>query len=440
MSVTGWGGDYHLASFQAEVTAPIGHALMGGGIAPASEVVDPLYCKGVVLLGSDKPFVVASIDWCEIRNAAYDRWREALANAAGTDRERVFFSCIHQHDTPVADLEAQRLLDQAGLEQSLCDVAFHEDCVQRVSEALKAALKNPMVITHYGIGQANVDKVASNRRVLLPGGKVGFPRNSATLDPEVRAADVGTIDPYLKTLSFWNGEKPVAGLSFYAVHPMSYYGKGGVSYDFVGMAREKLQRERPEVFQMYLSGCSGDVTAGKFNDGSPENRPVLADRIYDAMKKSWDATKTYPIESLDFRWVDLKLPVRSSSGFTEEAMTQRLNDPEQTTFQRNLAAMGLAWKKRVDSGQPIDVSCLDFGKAQFLLMPAESFVQYQLEAQKMRPDSFVVVAGYGECGPGYIPSFEATREGFIDAHIWCWVDPGSDRPMIEAMREALDAH
>ncbi|MCA9447879.1 MAG: hypothetical protein KC931_12240, partial [Candidatus Omnitrophica bacterium] len=157
LSVTGWGGDYHLASFQAEVTAPIGHALMGGGIAPASEVVDPLYCKGVVLLGSDKPFVVASIDWCEIRNAAYDRWRETLANAAGTDRERVFFSCIHQHDTPVADLEAQRLLDQAGLEQSLCDVAFHEDCVQRVSEALKAALKNPIVVTHYGIGQANVD-------------------------------------------------------------------------------------------------------------------------------------------------------------------------------------------------------------------------------------------------------------------------------------------
>ena len=429
--------EYRLATFQAEVTAPIGHALMGGGIAPASEVVDPLDCIGVVLIGPDKPVIMAAIDWCELRNDAYDRWREALAEAAGTDRERVLFSCVHQHDAPIADLEAQRLLDEVGLVKSLCDVEFHEHCVRSVASALEQSLSKTVPITHYGIGQSEVEKVASNRRVLMPGGKVGFPRNSATRDPGIRAADVGTIDPHLKTLSFWNEDEPVAGLSFYAVHPMSYYGKGGVSYDFVGMARERLQQERPDVLQMYLSGCSGDVTAGKFNDGSPENRPILADRIYQAMKESWDSTEIFPIERVDFRCVDLNLPVRSSSGFTEEAMTERLHDPEQTAFQRNLAAMGLSWRKRVLSGQPIDVPVLDFGKAQCLLMPAETFVQYQLEAQKMSPDAFVVVAGYGECGPGYIPSFQAAEEGFIDTHIWCWVDPGSDEPMIEAMRKVL---
>ena len=65
-----------LARFSAEVTVPIGHALMGGGIAPAKNVVDPLFAQGIVLLGGALPIVLVTVDWCEIRNDAYFRWRE----------------------------------------------------------------------------------------------------------------------------------------------------------------------------------------------------------------------------------------------------------------------------------------------------------------------------------------------------------------------------
>src|SRR5262245_53712565 len=79
---------WKLATFVAEVTPPIGHPCMGGGIAPVAKVDDPLYVHGLVLLGDDKPIVLAAVDWCEIRNEAYDRWREALAEAAGTTPQR----------------------------------------------------------------------------------------------------------------------------------------------------------------------------------------------------------------------------------------------------------------------------------------------------------------------------------------------------------------
>lgn len=429
---------FRLSTFSAEVTPPLGHALMAGGIAPASEIIDPLSCKGVVLIGDESPVVIAAIDWCELRNDAYDLWRDSLAAAAGTDRKRILLSCIHQHDTPIADLTAQRLLDGVGLEKALCDVEFHQAAVEKTAAALKESLAASVPITHYGVGQAEVRQVASNRRVVMPGGKPSFPRNSATADPEIRAADVGTIDPFLKTLSFWNGEEAVAALSFYAVHPMSYYGKGGVTYDFVGMARENRQAETPTTFQMYLSGCSGDVTAGKYNDGSPDNRAVLADRIHEGMVAAWEATEKHPLEKVEFRSVELVLAPRATGGFTKEAMLERLADKEHTTFQRIMAAMGLSWRMRMIEDQlPVDLPVLDFGHALYLLMPAESFVQYQLEAQRLRPDRFVVTAGYGECGPGYIPSFEATKEGFIEAHTWCWVAPGSDARMLEAMQAAL---
>ena len=71
--------EFRLATFSADVTVPMGHALMGGGIRPAQKVADPLFANGWVLLGGDKPTVMVSVDWCEIRNAAYERWRTVLA-------------------------------------------------------------------------------------------------------------------------------------------------------------------------------------------------------------------------------------------------------------------------------------------------------------------------------------------------------------------------
>ena len=106
-----------LAWFRADVTVPIGHRLMGILPAKAARVADPLEARGFVVLGADAPIVWVAVDWCEIRNEAYDRWREVLAAAAGTEPSRVLVTSLHQHDAPVADLGAQRLLDERGIAQ-----------------------------------------------------------------------------------------------------------------------------------------------------------------------------------------------------------------------------------------------------------------------------------------------------------------------------------
>lgn len=429
--------EYSLATFSADVTPPLGHACMGGGILAAKEVIDPLYARGVVLLGSGAPLVFCAVDWCEVRNGAYDLWREELAKAAGTMRERVFFASVHQHDTPVADIAAQQMLDARNLPNALCDVDFNAASARTTADALRAALPGARRVTHYGWGQARVIDVASNRRVVAPDGTVSFPRNSATSDPAVRAAPEGTIDPFLKTLSFWDGDVPLAALHAYAVHPMSFYGKGGISADFPGLARAKRQVDDPAVFQIYFSGCSGDVTAGKFNDGNPANRPVLAEKLYTAMKEAWSATERAELTTVDFRNAPLTLPVREQGGYTEAELEKTLNDDTAKVFARNLAAMGLSWRARHAAGQPIDVPAADFGRAQFLLLPAEAFVGYQLHAQAAAPGEFIFTAGYGECAPGYIPTAEAETENFIETHDWCWVARGAHVPMQAAIGAAL---
>jgi hypothetical protein len=425
-----------LATFTADVTPPLGHPCMGGGIAPAARIDDPLFANGLVLVGRGKPIVLVGIDWCEIRNDAYERWRTALAEAAGTTPERVLVACLHQHDAPIADLEAERLLEKHHAAGRICDLEFHERAVRRVARALRERLRHLRPVSHLGTGQAKVEKVASNRRSLGPDGKPSYGRMSATRDAELRARPEGTIDPWLKTLSFWDGERPLAAVSVYATHPMSHYGKGGVSADFVGLARKRRQADDPKVFQVYLSGCSGNVTAGKYNDGSPGNRPILADRIYQAMRAAWQNTRKLPLDKLDFRLVKLRLEPRTGPGFTAADLHRRLQ-ADKRPFGQCLAALGLSWRKRAEAGHRIDVPALDLGLAQLVLLPAESYVEFQLLAQKLRRDSFVVVVGYGECAPGYIPIERAWREGDANLSDWCWVAPGAEQAMTAALTEVL---
>ena len=80
---------------------------------------------------------------------------------------------------------------------------------------------------------------------------------------------------------------------------------------------------------------------------------------------------------------------------------------------------------------------IDFGPALFAVLPAEAYVEYQLLAQKLRPDVFAMVAGYGECGPGYIPIERAWQENDANLNDWCWVAPGSEARMTEALTTAL---
>ena len=428
--------EFSIATFTADVTVPIGHGMMGG-LWKSKTVADPLFAKGIVLIGGEKPVVFVSVDWCEIRNEAFDRWRDALAEAVGTTRERVLVSAIHQHEAPVADLEAQRILERLNLEGSICDLKFHEQAVQRVARAAKIAMKNRHPITDIGMGQAKVEKIASNRRYVLPDGKISFGRGSAS-GRNVLAANApeGTIDPWLKTLSFWNGEKAIAALSGYATHPMSYYRTGEISADFPGMARARRQKDTPGCLQIYFSGASGNVTAGKYNTGARTNRVVLANRLYDGMAAAWKNTKRQPLTRVEIRVAIAKLAPRNHKGFTEADYLAKLK-PGVDPWQQCLAAMGLSWRRRCERGQPVEVPVVDFGPTMLLLLPGESYVEFQLAAQRMRPNAFVMVAGYGEGGTGYVPTAKHWAEKDFNLNDWCWVHPGTEEILLKAITRGM---
>jgi len=425
----------HLATFGCDVTPPDDHPLCGGWIMSVRGVDDPLRALGVVLLGVGKPIVICAVDWTALRNEAFRIWRSALAEAAHTTPEHVSLHCVHPHNTPFADVEAQKLIAAAGAPKSL-DLDFYRACVQRSANAIKNALHKAVRFTHIGSGSAGVKEVASNRRVLGPDGKVKFTRTSATKNKEARDAPEGLIDPKLRTLSFWDGDNPLAALHFYACHPMSYYGDGRVSADFCGLARQK-RLDETGVFQVYFNGCGGNITAGKYNDGAKENRAALRDRVHSAMVAAWKETTRISVTDWDWSYETVKLPPRTEASFGEVQSKLTLDDAKAPAARRNNAAFQLAWLKRRST--PIEINCLDFGNRVLnLFLPGEAFIEYQLAAQKMRPDAVVNVAAYGDDGPGYIPTAKAYLEGGYEPTV-ALAGPDSEEILLKAMRKLLKA-
>src|SRR5262245_55312323 len=357
---------HHLATFSCDVTCPIGHPLCGGWIEPARAIDDPLRAVGVVLLGAGAPVVLCAVDWCGVRNDAHLQWRQAVAKAAHTTADRVAVQCVHPHNAPFADVEAEKLLQAAKGPPSL-DLKFFARAVERCAAAVKAALAKSVTFTHIGTGQAKVEQVASNRRVIGPDGKVKYTRTSATKDPKARAEPEGLIDPWLKTLSFWDGKKPLAALHYYATHPMSYYGDSRVTSDFCGLARDLWSREDDKVFSAYFTGCAGNVTAGKYNDGARANRAILRDRMAKAMRAAWKATKREEVKTWAWRVEKITLPTRKEKSFGKEESEKVLKDEKATKAKRGNAAFQLAWLAR--QKRLVELSCLEIGNALVLHLP-----------------------------------------------------------------------
>jgi hypothetical protein len=427
-----------IASFQADITPPLGSPLCYGYVPPVRSVTDPLSAKGIVLLGDGTPIVLCALDWVGIDNTAHDAWREALARAAGTTPDRVVVHCLHQHDAPGCDLATEAILAEHGLSGAEFNVVALRQAITRTAQAVSEAIRKTTAVTHLGHGRGKVEHVASNRRVLGPDGKVKYVRWSAAKDEKVRAKPEGTIDPEVKLVSFWDGERPLAVLSYYATHPQSYYGQGDVTYDFVGMARELRAKALPGVAVVHFNGAAGNVTAGKYNDGSPSNRPELAQRLADGMKLAWERTKRVPIQAHDLRWATTEVALPLRDRLQDEApLMSDLENTKADVRVRIRAARDLAYAHRVKSGYKMPLSCLHLGPVCVLHMPGELFIEYQLAAQKMRDDKLVCMAAYGDCGPGYIGTAISYTQGGYETGIVSRTSPDVETVLMTALRDLL---
>jgi hypothetical protein len=425
-----------LASFDVDATPPLGSAMAYDPVKRLDEMT--LRCRGIVLLGAEQPLVLCAVDWIGIANGGQDAFRDGLAEAAGTTRERVAVHALHQHDAPGCDFTAERLVRELGVaDYGRFEGTFHRQVIRRAADAIRAALQAAQPVTHYGWGTADVKEVASNRRILGTDGRVRATRYTTTKDPALRAEPEGVIDPQVSLLSFWHADRPLAVLSYYACHPQSYYRTGVPSPDFPGIARFIRGQAVPEALHVHFNGAGGNIGAGKYNDGAKENRLLLALRLADGMRRAWDSTQRVPLAASDLGWKCLPVHLPVAPHLKEAELVAALKaEPARGYIAK---ADQLAWVQRRAAGQAIDITCLRVGQARVLHLPGELFVEYQLAAKALRPDLQVAMAAYGEYGPGYIGTAAAYPEGGYETSPGASnVAPEAEQVLTAAMKKLLE--
>ena len=165
--------------------------------------------------------------------------------------------------------------------------------------------------------------------------------------------------------------------------------------------------ERENVFQIYFTGCAGNVTVGKYNDATAAAREALGNRLLAAMSASAASTRFAPASDLVWRTVELTMPLRTDRPARPGARRTR----------------------------PFTPSALEIGGVTILDLPGEPMLEFQLYAQQFRPDRFVAVA---ECNDAasYICTDQMLGEGGYEPQATRF-GPGAEAKLKAAIRELL---
>lgn len=407
-----------LAPFRSEVTPARGEPLIW--VTPLVETLDPLWAKGVVLEHAGRRLVVCALDWCGLGGAAYLRLRDALARAAGG--AVVILHTVHQHAAPYVDGDAYALLRGTADPPLMYSDQGLGVLAKELADAVRTALGRLEPADAVGLARVRVERVASTRRVWDQG-KLVVRYSNGGRDPYQAQLPEGDIDPWLRTVTFARQGRALVRLHFYATHPQTFCCDGRASADFVGQARESLEREEG-VPQIYLTGCAGDVTVGKYNDGSGRARRQLGQRLLEAMRAAAAAVRYEPLGAVAWRTVPLRLPARAP-----EATAARSADPAA----RYRAACRAAYARR---RRPLEITAAGIGPARILHLPGEPMLAFQRFAQQLGQGRFVAVAGYGDIAPGYLCTDRAFEEGGYEPSA-SHVAPGSEPLLRRAIERAL---
>lgn len=410
---------YRVAAFKADATPALGEPLIW--VDPTKEVLDPLWAKGIVIEAPGGKIVLCALDWCGAGGYVHRMFREKLARAVGTSASRVAVQAVHQHTAPYIDGGGYELMAKLANPPLMMSRGFLETVTNRVAAAAAEAASRMKMFDSLGLSSVPLDRVGSARRLMV-GGKLQTRFSTSGKDPKMAALPEGDIDHRLRTVSLMAGKTPLVRLHYYASHPQTFCCTGQVSADFVGAAREAVEKiER--IPQIYFTGCAGDTTVGKYNDAGIEARNGLARRMEEGLLASIRATKVELVGDVAWKSVEMRLPPKT--GPETEWPPAKLAGMNAVEICRRANTAAFAQRK-----EPLEVSCLRIGSARIVHLPGEPLLEFQRFAWE------AIVAGYGDISPGYLCPDKAYAEGGYEPSA-ANAGPGTESAVKRAMEEVL---
>lgn len=377
---------------------PAGPIWLGGYAArthPSVGVELPLYARALALEdGRGGRAVIVTAELLALPGVIVEPVAAEAYKRYGLERAALVFNGAHTHSGPVIEghLSLTRPPDAAN---ARIVAAYGETLKQKLVEVIGAALSDLKPATlSFGYGEAGF---AMNRRQPTPKGVIIGANPEGPVDHRVPVLRVSLPGGKLRALLFG-----------YACHNTTLTGDFyKLSGDYAGFAMSEIEHQTPGVVALFMQLCAGnqdpqprgtlDLTRAHGHELAAAVMQVATGRM---------APVSGPLRTA-FLTTELPFAAHTRQQFVEEA-----KDPNKYKARRARNVLRLYDEGHNPLFARLPVQAIRFAHGFTLLaLGGEPMVEYDLWARQSFPKEPLMMAGYSNHVPGYIPTAAMFTEG-----------------------------
>lgn len=381
-----------------DITPPPGTPKIGWMEDLCGDVVlDPLFARAAVFDNGSERIGFIQLDLLSIRWTQVHRIRAAIEKAFHFPGDHIMVSATHNHAGPAVAGVAPVPRDEAYLR------ILEARCVACFGQALASAEPSEL-----GFDSRFNAVVAHNRRCRMRDGTVRS-QTFATKNPLFLCLE-GPRDTELTVLAARSRSGRITGcLVNYACHPTHHGGTHEISAGFPGVLADRLRAAGCPV-TLYLNGAYGNVITTDYERGISLSKEEAGESLAGDVRQAIESmafTKNWPLHvrretlQLDYR----KITDEEFRGTVFGAQRFRSDALYEDAIRR--------WRRRIEERgtQPAELQMLGLGDVRWVGVPAEYFVEYQLDIKQAVHPLRAHIVGGANGMIGYVPTRAAFQRG-----------------------------
>lgn len=410
----------------------------------ASGVLDPLFCRALVLEAAGTRAAVVTLDLIEVPRAVTDSARAAIARDGGPPGPLVLISATHTHTAPELAWPGQ--VSAIPGEAAPAVQAYTTALPEKIAACVRRAMEN-LQPARLSVARGRCDDLTFNRRYILQDGSVGW--NPGKLNPNI-VRPAGPSDPEVGVLYVEKPEAtgPAQSLATYVNFAMHTDTTGGdrFSADWPGaLARVLAGYHGAQHHTQVGLGACGNLNHLDFAWPWPQSGAAEQHRIATllgaAVFQAYKHLQPLPAAPLRGRSgiVELELPA-----ITVEELAAARQTIAATPDDRGGNFMKLVRAHRVldvaaREGRLLqaEVQVIAWGRElAWVGLPGEVFTELGMAIKQRSPFPHTFVVSLANENIGYIPDRRSYLEGNYEPES-ARCAPGSGEKLVEAAVKLL---
>ena len=341
------------------------------------KVHQDMYARALVLSDGTTRIAVLTLDWGALGRGPTTQIRKGIEEATGIPAENVTINSSHSHNA-------------GGAEGEWEDGLTYGDWLVKTCIALTAEANDALEPAAVGYDRVPI-QIGFNRRLVQDDGQVTMAINPA-----------GPVAAWTDVIAINTTARPgrVAVFFTYAAHPVITQFTDVISSDYPGSAIARLKKllgsggtpETGGVF-MFAQGCGANINAFPLR-GGPEACDAVGAKLANALLRgNLEGVKSGPIR---VESMTLTLPFQQAPSAAELEQAVKDNPDDERLAKRLKLVEEGTLPKTLD----YPVTAMAIGPDLVILsLPYETFVDYQLFADRASPFAHTVTLGYCLGGP-----------------------------------------